>query len=468
MFKASFDKANRSSIESYRGPGLTVGLRMLAEVKRQLEVPIATDLHEVDQAEPVAAVADLVQIPAFLCRQTDLVVAAARATEAKGGWLHVKKAQFLAPWDCKNIISKAREVAPSVQIVLCERGSSFGYNNLVVDMLGMRRDAAAGRAGDHRRHPRRAAAGRRPAHRRRLDRRPARGRADHRQGGSGLPARTASSWNSTPSPTRRSATARAACRSTRRRGLLKTLKAPCTRRCGPQPIARRAASRSSGVSTEIGASSTTVAQMVMPELHGAQLLELLAALQRRQRGAAANRCKRLAPVAVDADVPPDRAVAVEGRAGEVERPAPSGRPAAMAAGTALTTLGIAPRSSVEASGATTVETSQSAMLGDQPRAQAALITAGSTGRHVALQVDDEVAGPRDRSCAQRRQDAVGARGQGGVGQHGAALAASAARRSGVHRLPPPRADVGHQRLAGRAAIIGWPADRRPAACPAAG
>jgi 2-dehydro-3-deoxyphosphooctonate aldolase (KDO 8-P synthase) len=137
VFKASFDKANRSSIKSYRGPGLKDGLAMLAEVKKQLSVPIATDIHEVDQAAPVAAVADLVQIPAFLCRQTDLIVAAARATEAAGGWLHVKKAQFLAPWDCKNIITKAREAAPKLDIVLCERGSSFGYNNLVVDMLGI-------------------------------------------------------------------------------------------------------------------------------------------------------------------------------------------------------------------------------------------------------------------------------------------------------------------------------------------
>lgn len=137
IFKASFDKANRSSITSYRGPGLKDGLAMLAEVKAQLNVPIATDIHEIDQAEAVAAVADLVQIPAFLCRQTDLVVAAARATEAAGGWLHVKKAQFLAPWDCKNIITKAREAAPNLDIVLCERGSSFGYNNLVVDMLAI-------------------------------------------------------------------------------------------------------------------------------------------------------------------------------------------------------------------------------------------------------------------------------------------------------------------------------------------
>lgn len=137
VFKASFDKANRSSITSYRGPGLKDGLAMLAEIKAKLDVPIATDIHEIDQAEPVAAIADLVQIPAFLCRQTDLIVAAAKATAAAGGWMHVKKAQFLAPWDCKNIITKSREVAPDLQIVLCERGASFGYNNLVVDMLGI-------------------------------------------------------------------------------------------------------------------------------------------------------------------------------------------------------------------------------------------------------------------------------------------------------------------------------------------
>jgi len=136
VFKASFDKANRSSVKSYRGPGLKEGLKILAEVKAQLNVPICTDLHEVEQAEPVAAVADITQIPAFLCRQTDLVVATAKATDAAGGLMHVKKAQFLAPWDCKNILSKIKEVS-DVGVMLCERGSSFGYNNLVVDMLGI-------------------------------------------------------------------------------------------------------------------------------------------------------------------------------------------------------------------------------------------------------------------------------------------------------------------------------------------
>ena len=137
IFKASFDKANRSSIHSYRGPGLKEGLRILAHVKAQLNVPICTDLHEESQAEAVAAVADLVQIPAFLCRQTDLVTATARATKAAGGLLHVKKGQFLAPWDCQNILSKIREAVGEDMTILCERGVSFGYNNLIVDMLGI-------------------------------------------------------------------------------------------------------------------------------------------------------------------------------------------------------------------------------------------------------------------------------------------------------------------------------------------
>ena len=137
VFKASFDKANRSSIASYRGPGLAAGLKILAKVKAVHGVPIATDIHEVDQAEPLAEVVDLLQIPAFLCRQTDLVVASARAIHATGGLLHVKKGQFLAPWDAKNIVSKVKEAVGGADItVLCERGVSFGYNNLVVDMLG--------------------------------------------------------------------------------------------------------------------------------------------------------------------------------------------------------------------------------------------------------------------------------------------------------------------------------------------
>ena len=137
IFKASFDKANRSSVSSYRGPGEADGLAMLTKVKATHNVPIVTDLHTPAQADPVAAIADVVQLPAFLVRQTDLVVAAAKAVGAQQGWLHVKKAQFLAPWDCANIITKAREVSPDVQIILCERGTSFGYNNLIVDLLGI-------------------------------------------------------------------------------------------------------------------------------------------------------------------------------------------------------------------------------------------------------------------------------------------------------------------------------------------
>lgn len=138
VFKASYDKANRSSLKSYRGPGLKKGLEILAEVKAQVGVPIATDIHTPEECEPVAAVADLVQIPAFLCRQTDLVVAAARATQAAGGLLHVKKGQFLAPWDCKNILDKVKEATGGQELtILCERGNSFGYNNLIVDMLGI-------------------------------------------------------------------------------------------------------------------------------------------------------------------------------------------------------------------------------------------------------------------------------------------------------------------------------------------
>ncbi len=137
IFKASFDKANRSSIHSYRGPGLEAGLEMLSTIKSEFGVPICTDVHEIDQAEAVAEVADLVQIPAFLCRQTDLVIATARATQKAGGLLHVKKGQFLAPWDCRNILDKIKEAIEEDITILCERGVSFGYNNLIVDMLGI-------------------------------------------------------------------------------------------------------------------------------------------------------------------------------------------------------------------------------------------------------------------------------------------------------------------------------------------
>ncbi len=111
---------------------------MLVAVKSQLDLPIATDIHEVGQTEPLAAVADILQIPAFLCRQTDLVVASAQSVLKAGGLLHIKKGQFMAPWDAKNIVAKTKAAAGGADItILCERGSSFGYNNLVVDMLGI-------------------------------------------------------------------------------------------------------------------------------------------------------------------------------------------------------------------------------------------------------------------------------------------------------------------------------------------
>lgn len=138
IFKASFDKANRSSIKSFRGPGIDEGLRILRKVRETVGVPVITDIHDVSQAVTVAESVDVVQVPAFLCRQTDLIVAASQAVERTGGLLHIKKGQFLAPLDCKNILSKVAEAAPSRPIaMLCERGVSFGYNNLIVDILGI-------------------------------------------------------------------------------------------------------------------------------------------------------------------------------------------------------------------------------------------------------------------------------------------------------------------------------------------
>jgi 2-dehydro-3-deoxyphosphooctonate aldolase (KDO 8-P synthase) len=132
VFKASFDKANRSSINSFRGPGLERGLRTLAAVKERFGVAVLTDVHEPFQAAPVAEVADILQLPAFLARQTDLVVALAKT----GAVINIKKPQFLAPEEMRHIITKCRE-AGNDRVLLCERGSSFGYNNLIVDMLGM-------------------------------------------------------------------------------------------------------------------------------------------------------------------------------------------------------------------------------------------------------------------------------------------------------------------------------------------
>lgn len=129
VFKSSFDKANRSSIKSFRGIGMQEGLEILATVKAELDVPVLTDIHDIAQIEATAAVADVLQIPAFLCRQTDLIVAAAKSGRA----LNIKKGQFLAPEDARNIVDKARSTGND-RVMLTERGVSFGYNNLVVDM----------------------------------------------------------------------------------------------------------------------------------------------------------------------------------------------------------------------------------------------------------------------------------------------------------------------------------------------
>lgn len=131
-FKASFDKANRTSIASYRGPGIEEGLRILKKIKCTYGLKICTDIHESWQAETVAEVADIIQIPAFLCRQTDLLISAAKT----GKIINVKKAQFLAAWDMANVVRKIEE-SGNHNIMLCERGTSFGYNTLVVDMTGI-------------------------------------------------------------------------------------------------------------------------------------------------------------------------------------------------------------------------------------------------------------------------------------------------------------------------------------------
>lgn len=131
IFKGSFDKANRSSLDSYRGPGLEQGLKILAAVKEKFNVPVLTDVHEPSQAAPTAEVADIIQLPAFLSRQTDLV----QAMAATGAVINIKKAQFLAPTEMQHILHKCVQ-AGNDNLMLCERGTSFGYNNLVVDMLG--------------------------------------------------------------------------------------------------------------------------------------------------------------------------------------------------------------------------------------------------------------------------------------------------------------------------------------------
>jgi 2-dehydro-3-deoxyphosphooctonate aldolase (KDO 8-P synthase) len=132
IFKASYDKANRTSIRSFRGPGIKEGLRILKKIKDEIQVPVLTDVHEVADVARVAEAVDVLQIPAFLCRQTDLVVAAALSGRA----VNIKKGQFVSPWDMRHAVEKCRE-AGNTQVFLTERGSSFGYNNLVVDMRSL-------------------------------------------------------------------------------------------------------------------------------------------------------------------------------------------------------------------------------------------------------------------------------------------------------------------------------------------
>jgi 2-dehydro-3-deoxyphosphooctonate aldolase (KDO 8-P synthase) len=132
IFKASYDKANRSSVNSYRGPGIDAGLRILADVRAQLGVPVLTDIHEDTPLADVAAVVDVLQTPAFLCRQTNFIVAAA----SQGKPVNIKKGQFLSPWEMQNVVDKARSTG-NEQIMVCERGFSFGYNNLVSDMRSL-------------------------------------------------------------------------------------------------------------------------------------------------------------------------------------------------------------------------------------------------------------------------------------------------------------------------------------------
>lgn len=139
VFKASFDKANRTSVSSFRGPGMDDGLKVLEEIKRTFQVPVVTDIHESYQAAPCGEVVDILQIPAFLCRQTDLLVAAAKT----GKSVQVKKAQFLAPWDMKNVVEKLRSQGCD-NISLVERGSSFGYNRLICDMTSLPQMKALG------------------------------------------------------------------------------------------------------------------------------------------------------------------------------------------------------------------------------------------------------------------------------------------------------------------------------------
>ncbi len=133
IFKASYDKANRSSQNSFRGLGLEEGLKILSEIREKLHIPVLTDVHSIDEIEPVSEVVDVLQTPAFLCRQTDFIKAVARS----GRPVNIKKGQFLAPMDMKNVVEKARQASGEENILVCERGASFGYNNLVSDMRSL-------------------------------------------------------------------------------------------------------------------------------------------------------------------------------------------------------------------------------------------------------------------------------------------------------------------------------------------
>ncbi|MDX8385038.1 MAG: 3-deoxy-8-phosphooctulonate synthase [Gallionella sp.] len=133
IYKSSYDKANRSSGKSFRGFGIDAGLKILGEVKAQLGVPVLTDVHSIEEIAPVSAVVDVLQTPAFLCRQTDFIHAVAKC----GRPVNIKKGQFLSPWDMKNVVDKAREASGADNIMVCERGASFGYNNLVSDMRSL-------------------------------------------------------------------------------------------------------------------------------------------------------------------------------------------------------------------------------------------------------------------------------------------------------------------------------------------
>ncbi len=133
IFKASYDKANRSSQNSFRGLGLEQGLKILSEIREKLHIPVLTDVHSIDEIEPVSEVVDVLQTPAFLCRQTDFIKAVARS----GRPVNIKKGQFLAPMDMKNVVEKARQASGEENILVCERGASFGYNNLVSDMRSL-------------------------------------------------------------------------------------------------------------------------------------------------------------------------------------------------------------------------------------------------------------------------------------------------------------------------------------------